>query len=80
MYVKFRCRGCGEQAPATSFSELSSLWKTIYDKNPEFKDAEEFYLTAETHCECGKRAVYDGELFRYMFGIIFKQLVLNKEV
>jgi len=77
MYVKFRCRGCGEQSPATSFYELSSLWKNIYDKDPGFKNG--FHLTAETQCICGEKVLYDGELFRYMFGIIFQQLVLNKK-
>ncbi len=73
MFINLRCSSCNETSPI-HYGRLYSIWKQGYDQMPEEKKAE-IYITAEINCECGHSEKFESPMFRYIFDVVFHELM-----
>ena len=72
-----KCSTC-ETINFVNYETLYKIWKTGWDQmSPEKR--EEAYLSAEVKCLCGNNTKFKSPMFRYMFTLIFKEM-LNASV
>ncbi len=73
MYIRLACGGCGASS-SVPYSHLCKLWKEGYDKlSPEKRKK----ARAQTNvtCHCGHLDHYDSPMLRYVFQLIFDELI-----
>ena len=78
MHIKFRCTPCGSSS-LVSFDRLCSHWKTAWENVKEQASDGELCITTEYTCLCGEKNKYKSPMFKYIFRIIFDEMLVNKD-
>jgi hypothetical protein len=70
MYIVLRCESCDRATPV-AYSTLYGVWSEgLCDKH---KRSNRKRVTATLRCPCGNHQLYDSPMYRYVFGLVFKE-------
>ena len=70
------CSKCGDSS-LVSMDLLCRIWKRGYDSMND-RQRKRAKVKTDVTCHCGNKEVYDTPMFKYMFQLIFEELVKQK--
>lgn len=73
MHVVLRCSKCGE-ATVVAFAQLYDIWKKGYDELCE-KHKKKARVKTDVKCHCGNTDTHDSPMFKYLFQLIFEEVI-----
>lgn len=73
MYVMLRCSKCGDAAEV-AFAQLYDIWKKGYEELCD-EHKKRARVNTDVKCHCGTTDTHDGPMFKYLFQLIFDEVV-----